>query len=159
MYELGLWQANEDRGVKEVTMGEVMERLGEAINSHDLDDFVALFATDYRSDQPAHPLRWFEGADKVRDNWTSVFAGVPDLTAKLLAAATTDGGVEMGEWDWHGTYVDGSRFAMRGVIVLGVEDGCIVWGRLYMEPVEENGGDIDEMVRETYRPPDGSAHT
>jgi hypothetical protein len=45
---------------------------------------------------------------------------------------------------------------MRGAIVLGIEDGHIAWGRLYMEPVEQDGADIDEMVRETYRPPDRS---
>jgi hypothetical protein len=71
-----------------------------------------------------------------------------------MASAPTHDGVEMGEWHWHGTHVDGSKFAMRGVIVVGMEDGRIAWGRLYMEPVEREGGDIDAMVRETYRPPD-----
>jgi hypothetical protein len=41
---------------------------------------------------------------------------------------------------------------MRGVIVTGVRDDQIAWGRLYMEPVEQDGADIDEMVQETYRP-------
>jgi hypothetical protein len=36
---------------------------------------------------------------------------------------------------------------MAGVTLLGVRDGRIVWGRLYMEPVEEGGEDIDESVR------------
>ena len=27
------------------------------------DAFVSLFATDYQSDQPAHPMRTFSGAD------------------------------------------------------------------------------------------------
>jgi hypothetical protein len=137
-------------------MGDAMASLGAAINDHDLDAFVARFADDYRSEQPAHPGRAFRGADKVRENWTSVFAGIPDLRADLLSSATTTDGVEVGEWHWHGTHVDGSAFAMRGVTVFGVEDGRIAWGRLYMEPVEQGGADIDEMVRETYRPPDRS---
>ena len=62
-------------------MGEVMNRLLAAMNAHDLDAFVACFAPDYRSEQPAHPSRAFEGSDKVRENWTSVFAGVPDFNA------------------------------------------------------------------------------
>ena len=41
---------------------------------------------------------------------------------------------------------------MGGVIVLGVEHDQIAWGRLYMEPIEQGGADIDEMVQETYRP-------
>ena len=129
-----------------------MHRLLAAMNAHDLDAFVACFAPDYRSDQPAHPSRAFEGSDQVRENWTSVFAGVPDFHAELLLSVTTDAGVEIGEWHWRGTHVDGSVFAMEGVIVLGIADEQIAWGRLYMEEVERGGGDIDDMVRETYRP-------
>jgi ketosteroid isomerase-like protein len=138
-----------------MTMGNIMTRLGAAINDHDLDAFVSLFATDYQSDQPAHPMRSFSGADKVRENWSSVFAGIHDLKAELLTSATTGDGMELGEWHWHGTHLDGSPFAMRGVIVIGVRGEEIMWGRLYMEPVEQGGTDIDEMVRETYRPPEG----
>ena len=134
-------------------MGEVIDRLHSAMNSHDLDAFVACFAPEYESDQPAHPRRAFRGSDQVRENWTSVFAGVPDFKADLLSSATTDDGVEIGEWRWRGTHVDGSPFAMQGVIVAGVQSSRIMWGRLYMETIELGGGDIDEMVQETYRPP------
>ena len=57
-------------------MGNAMASLCAAINDHDLDAFVACFADDYRSEQPAHPSRSFRGADKVRENWVSVFAGI-----------------------------------------------------------------------------------
>ena len=60
-------------------MGEVTNRLLAAMNAHDLDAFVACFAPGHRSEQPAHPSRAFEGSNKVRENWTSVFAGVPDF--------------------------------------------------------------------------------
>jgi hypothetical protein len=33
-----------------------------------------------------------------------------------------------------------------GVTVMGVKEGRISWARLYMEPVEEAGQDIDEAV-------------
>jgi hypothetical protein len=36
---------------------------------------------------------------------------------------------------------------MAGVTLLGVEVDRIVWGRLYMEPVEEDGEEIDDSVR------------
>jgi hypothetical protein len=130
-----------------------MNRLHSAMNAHDLDAFVACFAPEYQSDQPAHPSRAFRGRDQVRENWTSVFAGVPDFTAELLSSATTEDGVEIGEWRWQGTHVDGSPFAMQGVIVTGIQDAQIAWGRLYMEVIEQGGGDIDEMVRQTYGPP------
>jgi hypothetical protein len=135
-------------------MGKVMNRLLAALNAHDLDAFVACFALDYRSEQPAHPSRAFEGSDKVRENWTSVFAGIPDLNVELLLSASTDDGVEIGEWHWRGTHLDGSPFAMRGVTVMGIDGEHIAWGRLYMEMIEREGADIDQMVREAYRPPD-----
>jgi ketosteroid isomerase-like protein len=139
---------------REVGMGEIMNRLLSAMNAHDLDAFVGCFAEDYQSEQPAHPSRAFRGSDQVRKNWEGVFAGVPDFAAELVLSAVTDDGVEVGEWRWQGTYTDGSPFAMQGVIVLGVEHDQIAWGRLYMEPEERAGADIDEMVQETYRPND-----
>jgi ketosteroid isomerase-like protein len=134
-------------------MGDVMDRLHAAMNAHDLDAFVACFAPEYQSEQPAHPSRAFRGSDQVRENWTGVFAGVPDFEAELLASATTHDGAEIGEWRWRGTHVDGSAFAMQGVIVLGIEHSRIAWGRLYMEPIEHGEEDIGAMVQETYRPP------
>lgn len=134
-------------------MGHVTNRLLAAMNAHDVDAFVSCFALDYRSEQPAHPSRAFEGSEKVRENWTGVFAGVPDFRAELLVAATTDEGVEIGEWRWRGTHTDGAPFGMQGVIVLGIEDEHIVWARLYMEAIERDGADIDQMVHDSYRPP------
>jgi ketosteroid isomerase-like protein len=133
-------------------MGQIMSRLLSAMNAHDLDAFVACFAEEYESEQPAHPSRAFRGSDQVRQNWESVFAGVPDFTAELLLSAVTDEGVEVGEWRWQGTHADGSPFGMQGVIVVGLQRNQIAWGRLYMEPVERDGAAIDEMVQETYRP-------
>jgi hypothetical protein len=133
-------------------MGKMMDQLLVAMNAHDLDAFVACFAPGYRSEQPAHPSRAFEGSDQVRENWTSVFSGVSDFKAALLVSATTNEGVEIGEWLWQGTHADGSSFAMQGVTVMGIEAEQIAWGRLYMEVVERDGADIDQMVRETYRP-------
>ena len=135
-------------------MAEMMNRLLDALNAHDLDAFVECFASDYRSEQPAHPSRAFAGRDKVRENWTSVFAGIPDFHAELVVAATTEDTVEIGEWRWRGTHTDGAPFAMRGVTVMGVEGKHIAWGRLYMEVIDQDGADIDQMVREAYRPPE-----
>src|SRR5262245_41537371 len=123
----------------------MMSRLGAAMNAHDLDAFVDCFASDYRSEQPAHPSRAFRGSDQVRENWASVFSGVPDFRAELLVSSTTDAGVEIGEWNWSGTHLDGTPFAMRGVIVLGIEAERVAWGRLYMDTVERDGADIDQM--------------
>jgi ketosteroid isomerase-like protein len=133
-------------------MSSLVERLRDAANSHDAAAMAALFAEDYRSDQPLHPGRTFAGRAQVLANWTSVFEGVPEFVAELVAA-TVDGDTEWGEWSWRGRHPDGTSFAMRGVTVMRIRDGLIAEARLYMEPVESGGGDIDAAVRELYKPP------
>jgi ketosteroid isomerase-like protein len=133
-------------------MALMHERLREATNSHDAAGMALLFAEDYQSAQPLHPQRAFGGRAQVLENWTAVFEGVPDFTSDLVAS-TSDGETEWGEWDWRGRHTDGSAFAMRGVTILTVRNDLIAAGRLYMEPVEANGGDIDAAVQDLYKPP------
>ena len=129
----------------------MFERLVEAQNAHDAARMAACFTDDYRSGQPAHPGREFVGSDQVRENWTSMFTGVPDFRAELVATCR-DGDVEWGELDWRGHHADGSVFAMRGVVVTTVRDGLIAAARLYMEPVEQVDQDIEAAVEELSRP-------
>ena len=122
-------------------MAEVIERMAEALNRHDLEAFVGCFAPNYRSEQPAHPNRGFGGREQVRKNWSGMFESFPDFEAQLLRHAA-DERVVWGEWRWRASGLD-----MAGVTVMGVEGDRVVWARLYMEPVEENGQDIDEAMR------------
>jgi len=134
-------------------MHPTITRLAEAMNRHDVAAMTALFAPDYRSEQPAHPNRGFGGADQVAANWSAMFAGVPDLQVECLAE-TTDGGTTWSEWSWQGTHTDGTPFAVRGVVLFDIgEDDRISAARLYMEPVEEGGATIEEVVEELARPP------
>ncbi|MGZ4426545.1 MAG: nuclear transport factor 2 family protein [Nocardioidaceae bacterium] len=133
-------------------MTGIHERLRDATNSHDAAQLASLCAEDYQSAQPLHPSRAFGGRAQVLANWSAVFEGVPDFTAELVASSV-DGETEWGEWDWRGRHADGSPFAMRGVTIFVVRDGLIVEGRLYMEPVGLEGGDIDVAVQELYKPP------
>ncbi len=68
-------------------MTEVLERLRDAQNRHDLDAFVACFDPCSHSQQPLHPDRAFVGSQQVRKNWAEVFAGVPDFRAELIRSA------------------------------------------------------------------------
>ena len=133
-------------------MGTILERLTEAQNSHDAERFASYFTDDYQSDQPAHPGRTFSGSAQVLENWSAVFAGIADFRAELVASCR-DGDVEWGEVDWHGRHADGSPFAMRGVVIMTIRDGRIAAGRLYVEPVEHSGADIEAAVEQLYRPP------
>ena len=129
----------------------ILERLVEAQNAHDAERFASCFAEDYDSVQPAHPGRAFRGRAQVLANWTSLFEGVPDFHAELVASAT-DGDTEWGEVDWSGRHTDGSPFAMRGVLVVTVRDGLVAGARLYVEPVDAGTEDIGTAVEQLSRP-------
>lgn len=119
--------------------------LQQAINDHDLDALVACFDPGYVSDQPAHPDRPFRGREQVRKNWTQMLGAVPDLKAELKRWAANRDEVWT-EWEWRGTRRDGSPWLMRGVTIQGLRDDVVAWMRLYMEPVEEGGADIEQTV-------------
>jgi ketosteroid isomerase-like protein len=124
----------------------VVERLLAAINAHDLEAMVACFADDYRNEWPAHPQRGFKGSAQVRTNWSQIFAGVPNLQARLPRMAV-DGDTVWTEWDLAGTRRDGAPHLMRGVSIFGVADGRLAWVRFYLEPVEETSGDVNAHTR------------
>ena len=125
----------------------VVERLNAAMNAHDVEAFVACFHDDYDSEQPAHPERAFRGREQVRENWSAVFAGVPDFRSELVRGSADDESV-WSEWRWKGTQSDGTSLDMAGVIVCGVREDRIAWARLYVEPVEHAGQGIEAAVRE-----------
>jgi hypothetical protein len=126
--------------------GQVIGRLRHAMNRHDLGAFLDCLAPDYRSEQPVHPNRGFGGREQVEKNWSALFDDIPDFHAELIASAT-DGDTSWSEWRWTGTRAGETPLDMRGVTLFRIEGGLIVSGRLYMEEVEEAGGDIDETVR------------
>lgn len=123
----------------------VATRLHEAMNAHDLEAFLDCFHEDYRSEQPVHPGRGFGGREQVRANWSTIFAAVADFAAELLAHCAGDE-QEWSEWRWTGTRADGTPLDMAGVMVVGVDDGRIAWGRLYIEPVEAADESIDAAI-------------
>ena len=122
-------------------MPAVLGHLNSAMNQHDLEAMLQCFHPDYRSEQPIHPNRGFGGKEQVRKNWSAIFESFPDFEADLLRH-TVDGGTVWSEWHWTATGLN-----MVGVTLLGVEEDRIVWGRLYMEPIEEDGENIDEAVK------------
>ena len=124
----------------------VVERLNEAFNARDIEAFVALFAPDYDSVQPAHPDRAFTGREQVRENWSAIFDAVPDFRSELVRACA-DGETVWTEWHWQGTQAGGAALDMAGVIVMGIRDEQIAWARLYVEPIEQAGAGIDAAVQ------------
>ena len=126
----------------------MVHRLEEATNAHDLEALVGCFAPDYVNETPLHPSRGFSGREQVRDNWQAIFAGVPDVRASVLSAAT-DGDVVWSEWEMSGRRRDGAAHLMRGVILFTVHDGLATRARFYLEPVDHGDADVKAAVRAT----------
>ena len=122
-------------------------KLKDAFNTHDINSLIGCFDGDYYSEQPVHPDRTFRGQEQVKKNWSSNFDEMPDFSAHLFRHAISNNTI-WAEWEWQGTRQDKSRLLMRGVTIMGIEDGKIKWGRLYVDPVEESGKGIEAAVKE-----------
>ena len=126
---------------------EMVDRLVQSTNAHDLDAVAACFAEDYENETPVHPGRSFRGREQVRRNWEQIFGFVPDLRAEVTRSVI-DGETVWTEWEMTGTRRDGSPHQMRGVVLFGVREGVAQWARFYLEPVDLAGGTVDDAVRE-----------
>ena len=124
---------------------DLLERLRQAVDAHDLEAVVACFAPGYRNETPVHPGRGFEGRDQVRTNWTRIFEGIPDISATVMRSAV-DGDVVWSEWELRGQRPDGAPQALRGVIIFGIAGDEFGWARFYLEPVDAGEGGVDAAV-------------
>jgi hypothetical protein len=123
----------------------VIERLVQAVNSHDLEAMMTCFDDGYVNETPVHPKRGFRGSEQVRRNWIQIFASVPDLRALVLRTAV-EGDMVWTEWDMFGTRDDGGPFRMAGVVIFEVSADAITSARFYLEPVEQTSGDVNAAV-------------
>jgi ketosteroid isomerase-like protein len=134
------------------TAADLVRRIQDATNAHNLDALVGCFNENYVSEMPVHPARDFHGRDQVRKNWTQIFAAVPNLESRLVRSTATVDTV-WAEWEWTGTRRDGASHLMRGVTILGLKDGGAAWARFYMEPVDQGGPAVDGAVQEALGAP------
>lgn len=134
-------------GIERVPVGPVRRMLAAAAR-HDLEAMVSQFADDYRNTTPVHPARSFTGSAQVRKNWTALFAGMPDLTLTIHDAATGADGKLWMEWSNRGTRPDGSVQRAAGVAIFTLRDDKIAAAQFYLEPVDQDSGDVNEAVRE-----------
>ena len=131
--------------------GGFVTQLVTAVNAHDLEAVVGLFAADYINQTPAHPARSFTGNHQVRRNWESIFAAVPDLNAVVTAQAVGEDTVWT-EWTMDGTRRDGAEHHMRGVVIFTVVDGQATAARFYLEPLDTGDGDVNAAVNALVQP-------
>lgn len=130
---------------------EVVQRLVQATNDHDLAGIVACFTATYVNKTPVHPGRGFAGKDQVRRNWSQILGGLPDVSAEVLASVI-DGATVWSEWRMTGTRRDGTAHELRGVIIFDIAQEQIDAARFYLEPVEHDSGTVDDAVRRATAP-------
>lgn len=134
-------------GIDRVPEGPVRRMLA-AAGRHDVEDMVSQFADDYRNTTPVHPARSFTGSAQVRKNWAALFAGLPDLTLTVHDAATGPDGKLWLEWSNRGTRPDGSVQRAAGVAIFTLRHDKIAAAQFYLEPVDQDSGDVNQAVRE-----------
>jgi len=124
----------------------LMEQLTAAQNAHDVEGMLACFHEDYRSEQPQFPARTFEGSGQVRANWSALLDAITDFHGEIVRSAVDDDTIFV-EVHWTGTKADGTPLDERGVVIMGIRDDRVSWGRFYVDEVEREGPDIDAVVR------------
>ena len=95
---------------------DVLERMLDAFNRHDLDAIMALFTDDCVFESPRGPDPWgrrFAGLQEVREGLRGRFTGIPDVHyGEGSHFVAGDRGAS--EWTLTGTTVDGERLEVRG---------------------------------------------
>ena len=113
-----------------------VERLRDAINSHDAARVADCFTENYQCDTPMRPLRGFTGRARVRENYQALFARVPNLRATVLRSCQDESAVSWSEWEMSGTSDEGIPSVIAGVaIILSVVDEHIEHTRFYLDAV------------------------
>ncbi len=95
---------------------DVLARVLEAFNRHDLETIMSLFSDDCVFVSPRGPQPWgrrFEGQAAVREGLAARFTGIPDVSYEGHADFVS-GDRGASEWTLRGTTVEGERLEVRG---------------------------------------------
>jgi ketosteroid isomerase-like protein len=117
---------------------EVLERVLDGFNRHDVEAIMAEFVDDCVFVSPRGPDPWgrrLVGRDDVREGFAARFRGIPDVHY----AATGDfvcGERGVSEWILTGTTVDGERLEVHGCDLWTFRDDQIVCKNSFWKLVE-----------------------
>jgi ketosteroid isomerase-like protein len=95
---------------------DVLERMLDAFNRHDLDAIMSLFASDCVFEAPRGPDPWgrrVEGKEAVAQGLGARFTGIPDVSYEGHGDFVS-GERGASEWTLRGTTVNGERLEVRG---------------------------------------------
>ncbi|MGW0790697.1 nuclear transport factor 2 family protein [Streptomyces sp. NPDC002911] len=124
----------DDMEMSTMSRQDPVERLRDAINSHDPQRVADCFTLDYVAEVPHRPAEGFTGNEHVLANWTAIYGRLPDIRAQLLRRATA-GPEFWTEWEMVGTGPDGATVVLGGPAIIWTRDGRIARSRFYLGPV------------------------
>ena len=117
---------------------DVLERMLDGFNRHDLDAIMSLFAEDCVFESPRGPDPWgrrFEGRAAVREGLGGRFTTIPDVHyGEGSHFVAGDRGVS--EWTLTGTTTAGARLEVRGCDIWTFRGDEVVLKNSYWKIVE-----------------------
>ncbi|KAA8889488.1 hypothetical protein F3087_11250 [Nocardia colli] len=111
-------------------------RMAAAMSDRDIEKLVANYIDDFDCVVPVHPDRSFRGADRVRANYTMIFARYSNGLDARVIDSVVDGDRVWTEWEMIGTRADGVVETIRGTVIIRVENGRAAAVRFYLDPVD-----------------------
>ncbi len=116
----------------------LLERLHTALNTRDITNLLHCLQVDYERILPTQKGKNTTGLEAAREEWDTIFTRYPDFQADLLRQAI-EGNTIWTEWHWHASAPGGQSGGLNraGVIIFGVEEGLLAWGREYMIDVTD----------------------
>ncbi|HEU5009869.1 MAG TPA: nuclear transport factor 2 family protein [Gaiellaceae bacterium] len=117
---------------------DILERMLDGFNRHDLDAIMSLFAEDCVFESPRGPDPWgrrFEGRAAVREGLSGRFTTIPDVHyGEGSHFVAGDRGVS--EWTLTGTTTAGMRLEVRGCDIWTFRGDEVVLKNSYWKIVE-----------------------
>jgi ketosteroid isomerase-like protein len=112
-------------GDQSATTIELVRKLGDAVNRHDIDAFMSLCADDvvWETTTPPDGDR-FEGAVAVRAGGEALFRESPNARFET-EELTANGASAVLRWRYSWSAPDGSSGHVRGVDLITVRDGTL----------------------------------
>lgn len=119
---------------------EMLEKILDAFNRHDLDAIMEFFSEDCSFDFPKGPEPWgqrFIGKANVKEALAGRFKGIPDVHyGEGRHWISSDGSYGVSEWTLTGTTTTGVRLKLRGCDHWEFRDGQISRKDSYWKIVE-----------------------
>ncbi|WP_338760948.1 nuclear transport factor 2 family protein [Nocardia vulneris] len=111
-------------------------RMAAAMSGRDVEKLVVNYTDDFDCVMPMHPERSFRGVDRVRANYTMIFARYSNGLDAQVIDSVVDGDRVWTEWEMIGTRADGVVETIRGTVIIRVQNGRAAAVRFYLDPVD-----------------------